>query len=51
MPANGMLLLLLVQMIIKGLHICCLCILMQLLTHYDRGIVQSYKHISHLGEC
>lgn len=39
MPANG--LLLLDQPIIKGMHICCFCILMQLLTHYDHVIVQS----------
>lgn len=40
MPANG-LLLLLDQPIIKGMHICCFYILMQLLTHYDHVIVQS----------
>lgn len=38
MPTNG--LLLLDQPIIKGMHICCFCILMQLLTHYDHVIVQ-----------
>lgn len=39
MPTNG-LLLLLDQLFIKGMHICCFCILMQLLTHYDHVIVQ-----------
>lgn len=43
MPTNGLLLLLLLldRPIIKGMHICCFCILMQLLTHYDHVIVQS----------
>jgi len=40
MPTNG-LLLLLDRSIIKGMHISCFCILMQLLTHYDHVIVQS----------
>lgn len=39
MPTNAMLLL--DRPIIKGMHICCFCILMQLLTHYDHVIVQS----------
>lgn len=43
MPTNGLLLLLLLldRSIIKGMHICRFCILMQLLTHYDHVIVQS----------
>lgn len=36
-----LLLLLLDRPIIKGMHICCSCILMQLLTHYHHVIVQS----------
>lgn len=36
-----LMLLLLDRPIIKGMHICCSCILMQLLTHYHHVIVQS----------
>lgn len=45
MPANGMLLLL-DRMIIKGMRIYCLCIVMELLSHYNHVIVRSYKRAS-----
>lgn len=41
-----MLLLLLDQVIIKEMHIYCLCLLMELLTHYNHVIVHSHQHVS-----
>lgn len=45
MPADGMLLLL-DQVINKGILIYCFCILMSLLAHYKHVIVHSYQHVS-----